>query len=595
MATCLRRVLRLQDVFRNYYRGRWAGPLLLAKKTPIQRLWHPTRNILTRQNSFHALLFNSPRMSVRELEIHLELTASAMEDIASMRVLTNTMNTRNSSCGITTPENLRATQAPLQRAHSLSNSGPSNLRSHTRSSAPVPSSNPRTQTHKRLSLSFPILPANSNLSPRNVSPASSPAYSPSTSITDISQLTPDDPMAFLTALAAQERRVLELKEELGKAETELGRLKRQWAVHEATKKLHGITPSGTERLRPLNTSIAAEDRGGGISSPTREQYQARKATLNSLNGTNNRKVLPSQRHQRTLSLLATNNTNRDRSTYRQSFPQSAKLDEESSGDHVALMKRHTFANPSSSHSTSISVSSQSTRPPRPQSLTDVSISTTNRNSQDVLIRTGKQMAEDFKEGLWTFIEDLRQATVGDEAISSSVNATGIRASPHGSTTGMVRSSSKTSTRSNSSAAGKAPKEKKEESLIDFGDSDNDTPASSRIEEESLLDHPPTPVRWSTSSTALSDSHSTVMSLPTSCSSTPRTSTRFASFFLPLLPLALPTYLRLVFPTYFRRIWTKSCALLLIMQFHNIKRALESVNDHSIVDAEENCDVFDYTR
>lgn len=403
-------------------------------------------------------------------------------------------------------------------------------------------------------------------------------------------------MAFLTALATQERRVLELKEELGKAETELGGLKRQWAVHEATKKLRDITPSSMERLRPLNTSIAAEDRGGGISSPTREQYQARKATLNSLNGTGNRKVLPSQRHQRTLSLLATNNTNRDRDTYRQPFPQPAGLDEESSGGRPALMKRHTFANSPSSHSASSSVSSQSVRLQRPQSLIDVSLSATKRGSQEVLIRTGKQMAEDFKEGLWTFIEDLRQATVGDEAISSSVNATGIRASPNGSTTGMVRSSSKTSTRSNSSAAGKAPKEKKEESLIDFGDSDNDTPAPARIEEESLLDGPSSAsARWSTSSTVLSsDPHSAVMSPPTSCSSTPRTSTRFASFFPPLPPLALPTYFRPVFPTYFRRVWTKSCALLLIMQFHNIKRALESVNDHCIVDA-ENSDVFDYTR
>lgn len=508
-----------------------------------------------------------------------------------MHVLTDSINTRNSSCGTITPENLpRVDQAFLQRAHSLSGSGNSNLRSHVRSSAPVLSSSPRTQTHKRLSLSFPILPAKSNLSPRNVSPAASPVYSSSTSIIDISQLTPDDPMAFLTALAAQERRVLELKEELGKAETELGRLKRQWAVHEATKKLHGITPSGTERLRPLNTSIAAEDRG--ILSPTREQYQARKATLSSLNGTSNRKVLPSQRHQRTLSLLATNNTNRDRDTYRQPFPQPVGLGEGSSGCHSALVMGHTFASPSSSHSASSSVSSQYTRPPRPQSSTDVSLPM--RGSQDVLIRTGKQIAEDFKEGLWTFIEDLRQATVGDEAINSSVNATGIRASPHGSATGMVRSSSKTSTRSNSSVAGKAPKEKREESLIDFGDSDNDASTPGRIEEESLLDDPP--ARWSTSSTVpSSDSHSIMISPHTSCSSTPRTSTRFASFLLPLLPLALPTYLRLVFPTYFRRIWTKSCALLLIMQFHNLKRALESVNDHCIVDAEQNCDVFDYTR
>lgn len=487
-----------------------------------------------------------------------------------MHELTGSTHARSTSSestsGTTTPENLSHTQRiSLQRAHSLSETA-NGFRPHARSSASVPTSSPSTklQARKRLSLSFPILPANSSLSPRNASPVASPIYSPASApITDVSAITPDDPMAFLTALAAQERRVLELKEELGKAEIELGRLKRQWAVHEATKKLHDITPTSTDRLRPLNTSIAAS--GEGILSPGREQYQARKATLSSLNGTSNRKVLPSQRHQRTLSLLATNNTNRDH-TYRQPFPQPGVLD----GDHPALVKRHTFANPSSSHSTSSSVSSvQSARPARPQSLIDVSLSAAKRNSQDALIRTGKQMAEDFKEGLWTFIEDLRQATVGDEAISSSVNSTGIRASPHNA--GMVRSSSKTSTRSSSPANGIKHSKEKEESLIDFGD--DDTPE--RIEEESLLMDEPSSssTRWSTSSTILSDSHSAMISPPTSRSSTPRTSTRFASSFLPSLLLPLPVYILLAFS---RRIWTKSRALLLLMQFYNVKRTLESV-------------------
>lgn len=35
----------------------------------------------------------------------------------------------------------------------------------------------------------------------------------------------------------------------------------------------------------------------------------------------------------------------------------------------------------------------------------------------------KQIANDFKQGLWTFVEDLRQATVGDEAISGKFNRT----------------------------------------------------------------------------------------------------------------------------------------------------------------------------
>jgi Domain of unknown function (DUF4048) len=38
-------------------------------------------------------------------------------------------------------------------------------------------------------------------------------------------------------------------------------------------------------------------------------------------------------------------------------------------------------------------------------------------SREALLRTSKQMASDFREGLWTFFEDLRQATVGDEGIN----------------------------------------------------------------------------------------------------------------------------------------------------------------------------------
>ena len=41
------------------------------------------------------------------------------------------------------------------------------------------------------------------------------------------------------------------------------------------------------------------------------------------------------------------------------------------------------------------------------------------------MRTGKQMASDLREGLWTFLEDIRQATVGEEGI----NATQSRGVP----------------------------------------------------------------------------------------------------------------------------------------------------------------------
>jgi hypothetical protein len=40
-----------------------------------------------------------------------------------------------------------------------------------------------------------------------------------------------------------------------------------------------------------------------------------------------------------------------------------------------------------------------------------------RMPSDALLTTGKKMATDLKDGLWTFFEDIRQATVGDEPIN----------------------------------------------------------------------------------------------------------------------------------------------------------------------------------
>ena len=42
-----------------------------------------------------------------------------------------------------------------------------------------------------------------------------------------------------------------------------------------------------------------------------------------------------------------------------------------------------------------------------------------KGTKEDLVNTGKQLVGDIREGLWTFIEDLRQATVGDEAVAPS--------------------------------------------------------------------------------------------------------------------------------------------------------------------------------
>jgi hypothetical protein len=59
---------------------------------------------------------------------------------------------------------------------------------------------------------------------------------------------------IMAVLAAQERYVLELKEELTKAEADLNMLKTHWAHHEANKRRNEVRKVAA--LQPLDTSLA---------------------------------------------------------------------------------------------------------------------------------------------------------------------------------------------------------------------------------------------------------------------------------------------------------------------------------------------------
>lgn len=374
------------------------------------------------------------------------------------------------------------------------------LRTHSRSASAA------SGHRKRLSLSFPILPPATatprsihqspfTASPVSASPVSSPPPYQRGSIAAAADVSPADSAAFLTALASQERRVLELREELGKAESELGRLKKQWAVHEASRKRHELSSS-------LNSAfITGEAGAAGLTSPTsREEYQLRrKATLSSAQtaGGPPRKILPSQRHQRTLSLVSSHP------------PKPAPPP--TSAPAVHPPKRPV------SGSFAVPMVPQPSTPvanPRPLSLT----SDPKRHSQDALLR----VAEGFKEGLWTFIQDIREATVGDDINTSPQSAPAP--APVSRTNSMRRTSSGTSVSSLGRAAGKKPAHKpapKESSLIDFDHwEDHAEPASASTS---------TSNRWSTSTT-LSDAPSFGVATPPSRASTPRTSTSSAASF-----------------------------------------------------------------
>lgn len=282
--------------------------------------------------------------------------------------------------------------------------GNSPNRPHFASQAPRPltkhsrvlSYNPRRQN--RLSLSFPVAPSTSSSESARPTPTSSniPSFPP-TPAEFVPTPSPNDPSGFLVALASQERKVLELKEELERAEAELKHLKKQWAHHEAHKKKAEIRH--VEPLIPLST-VVTEGEGGEPSVTPRQsaELDRRKALLSNLNIPKESRRKFSGAHQRTLSLLSPERVN-----FKE--PRPFPPVHESSFEHQGGLIK------------------SSTMPDTSQGITKVSSSraSARHSYQSGMTHGAKQIAEDLKAGMWTFLEDLRQATVGDEAVNGTTN------------------------------------------------------------------------------------------------------------------------------------------------------------------------------
>ncbi|KAH7389078.1 hypothetical protein BKA64DRAFT_679769 [Cadophora sp. MPI-SDFR-AT-0126] len=271
----------------------------------------------------------------------------------------------------------------------------------------------------RLSLSFPVAPnTNGNESARGTATSSNIPSFPPTPIEQIPIPSPDEHSSFLVALAGQERKVLELKEELAKAEGELTKLKKQYARHEATRKRAEV-----RHIEPLQTVVMESSSSEDPSVVPRlsADMDRRRALLNNLNIPKETRRKFSGAHTRTLSLLSPERTN-----FHQPQPFPPVI--ESSAEHQGLPKSLTM-------------------PDTSQGLRKISSSRANaRHSYQIGVPLGaKQLAEDLKSGMWTFLEDLRQATVGDEAVNGTSSRTTLEPSQ---TTGPVRKSSKTSLTSN---------------------------------------------------------------------------------------------------------------------------------------------------
>ena len=192
---------------------------------------------------------------------------------------------------------------------------------------------------------------------------------------------------FLTALATQERRVLELKEELQKAELDLGKLKKQWAAHEAKKKRSEVR--NLEQLQPLKTPLPDSATVYDESPLSASRELGRRKTLSNTRSSQ-RKVFSGSRHARTLSLLSTNRTKAD--------PQYPPR-----GDSLSTKVREIV-------DTVETIPELGVPGKSPKSGKDP----TQNSDRDMIIETGKQLVGDFRQGFWTFVEDLKQVTVGDE-------------------------------------------------------------------------------------------------------------------------------------------------------------------------------------
>ncbi|TGJ85780.1 hypothetical protein E0Z10_g2992 [Xylaria hypoxylon] len=240
----------------------------------------------------------------------------------------------------------------------------------------------------RLSLTLPVALPNSFSS--RPTPTSS---MPPTPIDTLTSNSPVDSDGFIIAIAAQERRVLELREELTRAEAALKKLQRQWTISEACKKR---PPHATVEPR-VSLAPAANLRDKREDGPAKRnsELERRKAILLAQSqGTPRqyKRTVIRGGHARTLSLLSPTKSVSDASIHEDQYSVRSP-ESDICQSPIAIVrpvnKRATWAPPRSTQQT-----------------------------------TGvKQLANDFKHGLWTFVEDLRQATVGDEAVTGTTNRT----------------------------------------------------------------------------------------------------------------------------------------------------------------------------
>ncbi|KAJ5524101.1 hypothetical protein N7513_009220 [Penicillium frequentans] len=244
----------------------------------------------------------------------------------------------------------------------------------------------------------------------------------------------DDGYDFLRAIASQERKVMELREELQRAEADLSTIKKQWALSEKSRKRteisHHAEPmlplrspdlSGAEA--PSSTSHRREQSMSSVGSSAISQERIsreldRRTSIRAAPAvpagttisSNGRRVFQGS-HTRTLSLLSPVTLTSGLSP---GLPDPERIGRTPRSATLPSVERTT---------TGPSMVAPIDESQVPEHLLAQWRKTMPPPSREALMRTGKQMASDLREGLWTFLEDIRQATVGEEGINGTESRT----------------------------------------------------------------------------------------------------------------------------------------------------------------------------
>ena len=232
----------------------------------------------------------------------------------------------------------------------------------------------------RLSLTLPIAPPTSDPSRPKPTSAISSSFPP-TPVETPSSSTSSHANEFIIAIATQERRILELREELGRAEAELGSLKKQWSSADAYQRRKN------HRAGEATRSLLESPDRDSTSSLSTADLDRKKLLFQSQVSTptqTRRRVLRGG-HTRTLSLLS---PPKSKTTF-------DVLDDEEK-DKVRLPPLD--------------------QRPTPLLTPDLSKRASWQPRTSFSHSPVPGLVEDFKLGLRAFVEDIRQITVGDEPI-----------------------------------------------------------------------------------------------------------------------------------------------------------------------------------